>query len=66
MAIDTHSATWKAIEQRVQEEATKATRKLIAGRSDDDDRLRGRIDMCNTILGMPEETELPKVQSLQY
>lgn len=66
MAIDTHSATWKAIEQRLQEEATRATKKLISGHSDDDDRLRGRIDMCNTILGMPEETELPRVGSLKY
>lgn len=65
MNIDTHSDTWKAIEARLKDHERKAMEKLVAG-VPDNDRQRGRIDVCREILGMPKERPAEIISTPEY
>ncbi|MCD6006902.1 hypothetical protein [Halomonas sp. IOP_31] len=63
-SIDTHSDTWRQIQQWAAEEREELVYQLIAG-SANDDRLRGRIDQIDNLLRLGAKPD-PTIPSPTY
>ncbi|WP_277810685.1 hypothetical protein [Chromohalobacter canadensis] len=63
-SIDTRSDTWRQIEQWAVDERQMLVDQLIAG-SANDDRVRGRIDQIDELLGQAREPS-PTITSPTY
>lgn len=63
--IDRHSATWRAVKAFCQDHKDSAVRDLIEG-GDHDERLRGRIELIEELLKLPDSGPPPVVQTDTY
>lgn len=62
--IDIHSSTWEAITATLTEQRDKAVKALIADR--DSDKQRGKIELIDQILKMPNLPEREPVEQDTY